>query len=518
MQDTPLADRLADITTKLRRARFRRCAPFGASQHGLELEPPLPEDRVAAFEAAHGVTLPPDFRAFLTTVGARGAGPYYGLHGLDRWDDFVEWINDEAPPGWLTRPSPLKPGANPLPDQPGDEDDEDDEDALPPDVLAAYQGTIALGSRGCTYATLLVITGPMRGRVVYVSADGDEPPYVCRDPDFVAWYTRWLDEMLEGYTDSWFGYGPAGGEATLRAIIERTDDGELRREAAANLHKLPALSADLWPALAPRLRTPDPSQATLVSLFAKAPPTWADAVASALDAADPAVRSAACRALMALDPEGRAETIWARLLSDPAPAVRQSAFHGLSEAGAIDDARLQRLLRDPEMGRVRHSALRAMKPTAAHTPLLAELLVDPDSGICRQAAYALRDMGADALTDEVRATVHRNTVARLPTATDEYARAALVRLAGQTGNRAAADLLLAMADDPALNDFEHLDAVQALIAMGEPRASFIARRMLGEHRTPTAPGMGHTRTIATLVAEALKASPSEVLRGLKRRG
>jgi hypothetical protein len=70
-----------------------------------------------------------------------------------------------------------------------------------------YQGTIAVCRHGCSYFTVLVVSGPARGRIVDVSLD-DLPPVFARDLDFLAWYDRGLDEVLKPRRlgeVSWFG-------------------------------------------------------------------------------------------------------------------------------------------------------------------------------------------------------------------------------------------------------------------------------------------------------------------------
>lgn len=52
-------------------------------------------------------------------------------------------------------------------------------------------------SQGCENYTLLIVTGRCRGRLVDVARIVDFAQ-VWGDEDFLAWYERWLDEVLTG--------------------------------------------------------------------------------------------------------------------------------------------------------------------------------------------------------------------------------------------------------------------------------------------------------------------------------
>lgn len=179
--------RVKRIVEKLAQVRARGLSCFGSDSHRFALNPPLPETDLQAFEAGHGVRLPDDYRAFLLHAGNGGAGPYYGIFPLNKWADFADWKCEDISDDYLARTSLLVRGMKWPPSRLDDFDD-----------LCVYQGTLSLGSRGCTLATLLVISGPNAGRVVYVDGDENSPPYVVREPDFLAWYERWLDELLHG--------------------------------------------------------------------------------------------------------------------------------------------------------------------------------------------------------------------------------------------------------------------------------------------------------------------------------
>lgn len=193
--DSDLMARLDRVATKLAAAARLPGEPvmFGASAHRFQLGPPLADCEVAAFERAHGVELPEDYRAFITTVGNGGpgrwggAGPYYGLHALQDWAISL-WGMPDA--GTLVRPFLAEPGricSDWLSDvAPGDDDE-------------PYAGTLALSDQGCGYLSILVVSGPARGRVTDNSDAPTGPPFTD-DPDFLSWYERWLDAVLAGAT------------------------------------------------------------------------------------------------------------------------------------------------------------------------------------------------------------------------------------------------------------------------------------------------------------------------------
>jgi hypothetical protein len=105
MADT-IDARVAEVLAKL--ARVRKGLPilyrsFGWETHWYVLNPPLSEETVALFERQHGVRLPEDYRRFLITAGNGGAGPFYGVLPLERWNAAMA----EELPGMLSRDYPL---------------------------------------------------------------------------------------------------------------------------------------------------------------------------------------------------------------------------------------------------------------------------------------------------------------------------------------------------------------------------------------------------------------------------
>ncbi|WP_437529763.1 HEAT repeat domain-containing protein [Sorangium sp. So ce726] len=239
-----MRERLDGIIAKLIAVRERGLSCFGSAAHRFELRPPAAEAEVAAFEAARRVRLPEDYRAFLLHAGHGGAGPFYGLMTLARWHDARYEVLDDLGAECLLHPDTLPPGEGWL------------EALLPGEDEAmdrALRGTLSLGSQGCSYYTQLVITGPARGRVVYVDLDGARP-YFPENAGFLDWYERWLDELLAGCKIHWFGTGMPGFEPELADALRR---GERLTDALAAMRRLPRIDKDTLDRVIARLDHPE---------------------------------------------------------------------------------------------------------------------------------------------------------------------------------------------------------------------------------------------------------------------
>ncbi|GAA4840720.1 SMI1/KNR4 family protein [Kitasatospora terrestris] len=145
---------------------------------GDVLRPALGEPEVRAFEQRHGVRLPPSYRAFLIEVGDGGAGPGFGVLGLEQLpEDEEEALYGERVdclrPGFLAAPFPYR-AAVPRPPR---------ETLCPPGAL------VITDYGGGDYARL-VVNGPCAGQVWH---DDQVWAGLTPGPDFHTWYTRWLD-------------------------------------------------------------------------------------------------------------------------------------------------------------------------------------------------------------------------------------------------------------------------------------------------------------------------------------
>jgi hypothetical protein len=237
--------RLGRIADKLAAARAMPEPPqaFGVKSHGFKLGAPLPEAVVAEFEERHEVALPPEYRLFVTEVGDGGAGPGHSLSRVNASCD------TPSCPRHLAQPSPYLPGPRYFGDW-----EQRYEDPPGPDQMF-LRGTLEVAGHGCSLYTRLVVTGPARGRLFNLDCGGSLGPYVVEDPDFLAWYERWLDEAVAGYWVGWFGERLPLEEPELIAVLADDPSPERRVRAADSLLGLPAVSDSVWTALSDAMTT-----------------------------------------------------------------------------------------------------------------------------------------------------------------------------------------------------------------------------------------------------------------------
>ncbi len=212
--------------------------------HGYELGAALAEDRLAAFEREHGVSLPASYRAFLRHFGDGGAGPYYGLVPLEPLErgelpqNAVEVHLDgelvgRSATGPREVPSVVSSTGRPFP-LTGSWSPE--EGALPVAPGASpYDGCVRLAEQGCGYFDFLVVKGPRAGEVWSDYTAGDGPITKAHD-DFLEWYEAWLDraelEWIEKSAEPLaLAREPHPGIAAYLAKLEAALDGAPERWA-----------------------------------------------------------------------------------------------------------------------------------------------------------------------------------------------------------------------------------------------------------------------------------------------
>lgn len=495
------------IKEKLKEVQRKRLTCFGSDTHGFKLRPPATKKKINQFEYIHGIQLPDCYKTFVLEVGQGGrgsyggAGPYYGLYDLDKWDDFATWIQDEPLPcDFLHKPCSFRPGSN----RPMKGNDEFE--------LKDFFGTISIGTQGCTFMTLLVVTGPYAGRVLYTDANGP-PVYMSREKNFLAWYERWLDELLHGHNLHQFGYGPSGGEYDFFEILKSPNSSEEERtEAAFAFCRLPALSEDGRYKILEYCN--DPSPEVRIEVFRsiethkvtqaleKVHPYLQDTVAD--------VRKQVIRCLMKLAPEDWHDAVFQMALHEESEDVATTAVDQLRKTETLSRERRLQLGQSSPHGSTRSSALYNMEWKKEDLERLAQLLNDSNSDVRQTAISGIRTLKMKELVPKL--------VQRLKLEDVWFVKGSLIQGLGELGDASIVPYLIENIED--LDDFHQLDSIEAVAQIGDERIIPFAKQMLKETRSPEkrdASGLSFQSSIHSiqrLVKNSLAKSPNIRLRKL----
>lgn len=161
--------------------------------HRYRLEEPASEQEVAAFENAHSIVLPGDYRQFLLGVGNGAAGPGYGIWPLGEGEDGAspqEMLDGLSTPFIHTD---AWNNAALLQEERGYPDEEYY-------VYEQIAGALEIATDGCALYHLLVVSGPGRGQIWYdkrTEGKGIEPVRNSSGQimHFAEWYMAWLDDV-----------------------------------------------------------------------------------------------------------------------------------------------------------------------------------------------------------------------------------------------------------------------------------------------------------------------------------
>lgn len=289
------------ILAKLSQAKAtdQRRQVFGADTHGYVVHAPATPQALIDFEGRLGITLPPAYRQFVLEVGNGGdgyagsaAGPFYGIYGVGgRMGDMPLDLLAKV----VARPCILTPGMPPsdweaLVDR-VEADGESQADGSDEAQGILFGGLLPLGAQGCSSYHGLVVNGPHTGRVVNFDRELGGPPVFAFEADFLAWYERWLDDILAGdllqKAPTWFGYTRGGAEAELLAGWLGSQDAHMAKEYLAGLLSKARLSNATLDALAARQAGRETHRVLICQIVCKHDPELARPLLTVLAAQDP---------------------------------------------------------------------------------------------------------------------------------------------------------------------------------------------------------------------------------------
>lgn len=177
---------------------------FGASSHQYKLYAPTVFDAVEQFELMYQINLPYDYKTFVTEIGdggvadhGGGAGPFYGIYAFGTHLDKLIY----HPQQFLKVESCLKPDMSDelwgKLTQTHHTDNFANERAYEAFVDQLFAGILIIGEQGAECYTGLIVSGEHSGRIVYLDANFGKPVFSVQ-PNFLAWYEHWLDQVIEG--------------------------------------------------------------------------------------------------------------------------------------------------------------------------------------------------------------------------------------------------------------------------------------------------------------------------------
>ncbi|MFT6138201.1 MAG: hypothetical protein ACJAUJ_001292 [Salibacteraceae bacterium] len=210
---------------------------FGANKHKYAANKPASNNEAEEFEKKYNVKLPECYKTFLTEIGNGGvsymnssAGPFLGIFPLGVGTN--ELIGQ--PEKYFSNNCVLEPNMsddfwqNLIAKLEIDEDISDEDYEF--ERAKVFGGILPIGSQGCTYLHGIILNGAYKGKVVNLDMDFQKPKFT-HENNFLDWYERWLDEVLDGTLmqdgPTWFGYGIGGSPENLFFKWKKSDsDGE----------------------------------------------------------------------------------------------------------------------------------------------------------------------------------------------------------------------------------------------------------------------------------------------------
>lgn len=197
-------ERITIIMEKMEKLKEKH-PEFSCGEFPPKWDAPLTEAAVAKYEAKHGITLPEDYKRFITTIAGSGTQPFYGLYNLlEKPSDYSEIAVDKKFPYTIEKPLNIQ------------ELSEEEYDAIyETEEINIDAGYVMLCHEGCgMYSILIVNTDDENtyGTVWYYDLANDDGIFPLTNPannstmNFLDWLEYYVDQTLELDDSDYFSY------------------------------------------------------------------------------------------------------------------------------------------------------------------------------------------------------------------------------------------------------------------------------------------------------------------------
>ena len=174
--------------------------------HHNIFEPPLSEVEVLAYEKAHHIRLPEDYRKFITTIASAGEKPFYGLYDIIKPKPEYEMNSIPEKPFPYTIDAPLLIYQI---------DDDTYEMLMEEENDEICRGHLVLCQEGCGMTNILVVNSgdeTTYGTMWFFDLSNDFgiapifKPGTKEPMHFLDWIEYWIDFTLQADDDDDFGF------------------------------------------------------------------------------------------------------------------------------------------------------------------------------------------------------------------------------------------------------------------------------------------------------------------------
>lgn len=184
----------------------KELASFGIKKQEMSYNPCLSEDKIAKFELEHSITLPKDYRLFISEIGNGGFGPGHGLLPLNK--AVVDFKLRDRPNIPLNKEFPYQNKWNEEWIASFDWDDDYPETEIVDEYISTdhIAGCLQIShmGHGCTF--LLVVNGNEKGHI-WFDGRADYSGLIPEVKDgqkmsFMEWYINYLDMEICNINES----------------------------------------------------------------------------------------------------------------------------------------------------------------------------------------------------------------------------------------------------------------------------------------------------------------------------
>lgn len=167
------------------------------------MNPVISLEKVRRIEEKYKIKFPEEYLFFITKVGNGGAGPYYELYPLEKAVQHTKTFGISIGLSTFIDLNLTKKNWNEQVEKLEKSDDKEYNEI----IKKICRGIFVIGTQGCTYDNLLMLSGSEKGKIVYIDWNLEEDSLpVFTKMTFLEWYEKFFKEITLGHNLHSYGY------------------------------------------------------------------------------------------------------------------------------------------------------------------------------------------------------------------------------------------------------------------------------------------------------------------------